>query len=77
MEYVRGLMAEVRTDDAGAIQSVNPFLSSLNWQNVIQARISPNGVLHVAQYGGGTGSNVLTGGTSTVYRINFVGSNAP
>jgi cytochrome c len=77
MEYVRGLMAEVRTDEAGAIQSVDPFLSSLSWQNVIQARISPNGVLHVAQYGGGTGSNVLTGGTSTVYRINYVGSNPP
>ncbi|MEO8184578.1 MAG: PQQ-dependent sugar dehydrogenase [Deltaproteobacteria bacterium] len=77
MEYVRGLMAEVRTDDAGAIQSVEPFLNSFQWRNVIQARISPSGVLHVAQYGGGTGSNVLTGGTSTVYRINYVGSSTP
>ena len=76
MEYVRGLLAEVRTDDAGAIQSVDPFLTSFQWQNMIQARISPNGVLHIAQYGGGTGSNVLTGGTSTVYRINYVPGNA-
>jgi len=75
MEYVRGLLAEVRTDDAGIIQSVNPFLSSFKWQNLIQARISPNGVLHLAQYGGGTGSNVATGGTSTVYRVNYVGTN--
>jgi cytochrome c len=77
MEYVRGLMAEVRTDDAGAIQAVEPFLNSFQWRNMIQARISPSGVLHVAQYGGGTGSNVLTGGTSTVYRINYVGSSTP
>jgi cytochrome c len=76
MEYVRGLMAEARTDDNGAIQSVDPFLRSFQWRNVIQARISPSGVFHVAQYGGGTGSNVLTGGTSTVYRINYVGSKA-
>jgi len=77
MEYVRGLMAEVRTDDAGAIQTVDPFLKSFTWKNVIQARISPNGVLHVAQYGGGTGSNVATGGTSTVFRVNYVSGNAP
>jgi cytochrome c len=76
MEYVRGLMAEARTDDEGAIQSVDPFLRSFQWRNVIQARISPNGVFHVAQYGGGTGSNVAMGGTSTVYRINYVGSGA-
>jgi cytochrome c len=73
MEYVRGLMAEVRTDDAGAIQAVDPFLASFQWRNMIHARISPNGVLHVAQYGGSTGSNVATGGTSTVYRVNYVG----
>jgi len=77
MEYVRGLMAEVRTDEAGAIQSVDPFLRSFPWQNVIQARISPSGVFHVAQYGGPTGSNVAMGGTSTVYRINYIGSKAP
>jgi len=77
MEYVRGLMAEARTDDAGVIQSVDPFLRSFKWQNMIQARISPNGVLHVAQYGGPTGSNVTTGGTSTVFRINYVGTNNP
>lgn len=77
MEYVRGLMAEVRTDGDGVIQSVDPFLSSFQWRNVIQARISPSGVFHVAQYGGSTGSNVAMGGTSTVYRINYVGSSAP
>jgi cytochrome c len=64
MEYARNLMAEVRTDANGSIQSVTDFFDSFTWAGLIQARISPSGVFHVAQYGG----------TSTVYRVNYVGS---
>jgi cytochrome c len=65
MEYSRGWLAEVRTDDDGKIQSVEKFFPSLDWKEPIQMRISPNGVLYVAQFGAG----------STVYRINYIGDN--
>ena len=67
LEYARNLMAEVRTDANGSIQSVTDFFDSFTWAGLIQARISPSGVFHVAQYGA----------SSTVYRVNYVGSAAP
>jgi cytochrome c len=65
MEYTRGWLAEVRTDDEGEIQTVSQFFPSLSWNQPIHMRISPNGVLYVAQYGS----------SATVYRINYVGNN--
>jgi PKD repeat protein len=65
MEYSRNWLTEVRTDDEGNIESVERFFDSLDWSQPIQMRISPNGVLYVAQYGG----------DSTVYRVNYVGNN--
>jgi cytochrome c len=67
LEYARNLMAEVRTDANGSIQSVTDFLDSFAWAGLIQARISPSGVFYVAQYGA----------ASTVYRVNYVGSATP
>jgi hypothetical protein len=64
MEHIRDYIAEVRTDAEGNIQSVNRLFDSFEWRDIIQGRISPNGVLHVAQFGG----------QSTVYRMNYVGS---
>jgi glucose/arabinose dehydrogenase/PKD repeat protein len=65
MDYSRGWLAEVRNDDDGNILSVETFFPSLAWKEPIQMRISPNGVLYVAQFGA----------ESTVYRINYVGDN--
>ena len=65
MEYSRGWLAEVRTDEDGKISSVEEFFPSLEWKEPIQMRISPSGVLYVAQFGA----------DSTVYRINYVGDN--
>jgi cytochrome c len=65
MEYTRGWLAEVRTDDDGNVVAVESFFPTLAWQEPIQMRISPNGVLYVAQFGA----------SSTVYRINYVGTN--
>jgi cytochrome c len=62
LEYSRNLMAEVRTDPSGNILSVNDFFDSFTWSALIQARISPSGVLHIAQFGE----------ASTVYRVNYV-----
>jgi hypothetical protein len=67
LEYARDLMAEVRTDANGSIQSVTEFLGSMSWAGLIQARISPSGVFHLAQYGP----------ASTVYRVNYVSGPAP
>jgi cytochrome c len=65
MEYSRGWLAEVRTNDVGEIASVEEFFPTLEWKEPIQMRISPSGVLYVAQFGA----------DSTVYRINYVGDN--
>jgi glucose/arabinose dehydrogenase/PKD repeat protein len=65
MEYSRGWINEARTDEQGAIQSVAPFLPGQTWKELVSMRISPNGVMYVAQYGG----------DSTVYRVNYIGSN--
>jgi hypothetical protein len=67
MEYSRGWINEVRTSADGQIMSVLPFLASQAWFQPIQMRISQSGIMYVAQHGGGTGS--------TVYRVNYVGSN--
>lgn len=64
LEFIRNRMAEVRTDDDGNIVAVDDLFSSFTWNSMIQARISPSGVLHVAQFGG----------ASTVYRMNYVGN---
>jgi hypothetical protein len=64
LEFIRNRMAEVRTDDDGNIVAVNDLFGSFTWNSMIQARISPSGVLHVAQFGG----------ASTVYRMNYVGN---
>ncbi len=65
LEYSRGWINEVRTDADGKILSVQPFLRSLTWPQVIQMRISQSGVMYVATHGSG----------STVYRVNYVGNN--
>ena len=67
LEFIRNRMAEVRTDDEGNIVAVNDLFASFTWNAMIQARISPSGVLHVAQFGA----------ASTVYRMNYVGVVAP
>jgi hypothetical protein len=67
LEYIRNRTAEVRTAADGSIQSVDPLFASFQWQELIQARISPSGVLHVAQFGA----------NSTVYRLNYVGNETP
>jgi cytochrome c len=67
LEYSRGWINEARLDANGNIVQIVPFLPSQQWNQPIQLRISPAGVMYVAQHGGGTGS--------TVYRVNYVGSN--
>src|SRR5262249_43305112 len=61
----RGRINEARHDATGKILSVNSFLASLTWPQVIQMRISKSGVMYVATHGG----------PSTVYRVNYVGHN--
>jgi hypothetical protein len=56
-------MAEVRTDDEGNIMAVNDLFASFTWNSMIQVRISPSGVLHVARFAG----------ASTAYRMNYSG----
>jgi cytochrome c len=65
MEYSRGWIVEVRTDAEGAIQEVNPFFSGLAWNQPIHMKVSPSGVLYIAQYSG----------EPTVYRLNYIGNN--
>jgi hypothetical protein len=60
-------MVEVRTDVDGNIQTVDSLFGSFTWSEMIQWRISPSGVFHVAQYG--TNSNV--------YRMNYIGNDSP
>jgi len=56
---------EVRTDADGKITSVQPFLPTMSWTELIQMRISQSGVMFIAQYGA----------NSTVYRLNYIGTN--
>jgi cytochrome c len=65
MEYSRGWINEARTDADGKLTSLTPFLPASTWTELIAMRISPSGVMYVAQYGA----------DSTVYRLNYVGSN--
>jgi cytochrome c len=65
MEYSRGWIVEARTDAEGAIESVNPFFPTWSWNQLIHMRVSPSGVMYVAQHNG----------EPTVYRINYIGSN--
>jgi glucose/arabinose dehydrogenase/PKD repeat protein len=65
MEYSRGWINEVRTDDEGKVLSIVPFMAGQTWKELISMRVSPNGVMYVAQYGS----------DSTVYRLNYVGKN--
>ena len=62
MDYSRGWINEVTAPTRRAvIQSVEPFLPAPRWNGLISMRISPSGVMYVAQYGTG----------STVYRVNY------
>ncbi len=65
MEYSRGWINEARTDADGKVTSLEAFLPAQKWTELISMRISPNGVMYVAQYGS----------DSTVYRVNYVGNN--
>jgi len=65
LEFTRNWVNEVRTDANGQIQSMQPFLASMAWNQPIQMRISQSGIMYVAQFGAG----------ATVYRINYVGNN--
>lgn len=67
LEHIRNRMVEVRTDADGNIQSVDNLFESFTWSQLIQGRISPSGVFHVAQYGP----------ESTVYRMNYIGNDGP
>lgn len=65
MEYSRGWINEARTDVDGKLTSLKPFMASLTWKELVHMRISPSGVMYIAQYGS----------DSTVYRLNYIGSN--
>lgn len=65
MEYSRGWINEARTDAEGKITSLSPFMKNLAWKELVHMRISPNGVMYIAQYGS----------DSTVYRLSYVGTN--
>jgi cytochrome c len=65
MEYSRGWINEVRTDADGKVTQVKPFMPGLAWKELVHMRISPSGVMYIAQYGS----------DSTIYRLNYVGSN--
>jgi len=65
MEYSRGWINEARTDADGKVTSVASFLPASKWTELIHMRISPSGVMYIAQYGS----------DSTVYRLNYIGSN--
>ena len=65
MEYSRGWIVETRTDAEGVIQEVNSFFPTLAWNQPIHMKVSPSGVLYIAQYSG----------EPTVYRLNYIGNN--
>jgi cytochrome c len=65
MEYSRGWINEARTDADGKLTSLEVFLPASKWTELISMRISPSGVMYIAQYGA----------DSTVYRLNYVGNN--
>lgn len=65
MEFSRGWINEVRTDADGKVTEVKPFMAGLTWKELVHMRISPSGVMYIAQYGS----------DSTIYRLNYVGSN--
>jgi len=49
LEYSRNWINEVRTDADGKITSVQPFLPTMSWTELIQMRISQSGVMFIAQ----------------------------
>lgn len=65
MEYSRGWINEARTDADGKVTKIVPFLPAQKWTELVHMRVSPSGVMYIAQYGS----------DSTVYRINYIGNN--
>lgn len=65
MEYSRGWINEARTDAEGKVTKIAPFLPASKWTELVHMRISPSGVMYIAQYGA----------DSTIYRVNYIGNN--
>ncbi len=68
MDYERKWIQRVTVDDQGAVKSVEAFLPSLRWGGLISMRLSPGGVMYVAEYGEAGGA---------VYRVGLAASNRP
>jgi cytochrome c len=68
MDYERKWIQRVTVDDQGAQKTMEAFLPALRWGGLISMRISPGGVMYVAEYGDGGGA---------VYRVGFAGANRP
>jgi cytochrome c len=68
MDYERGWIRRITVNAQGALTSMESWLPALRWSGLISMRISPSGVMYVAEYGDGGGS---------VYRIGFGAANRP
>ena len=68
MDYERGWIQRVTVDGDGAFKNMETWLPALRWNGLISMRISPSGVMYVAEYGEAGGA---------VYRVGFGGANRP
>jgi glucose/arabinose dehydrogenase/PKD repeat protein len=68
MDYERGWIQRVTVDEQGALKTMESWLPALRWSGLISMRISPRGVMYVAEYREQGGA---------VYRIGFAGANRP
>jgi cytochrome c len=68
MDYSRGWIQRVSVDGQGTFKTMETWLPSLHWNGLISMRISPNGVMYVAEYGESGGA---------VYRVGFAGADRP
>jgi cytochrome c len=68
MDYERGWIQRVTVDEQGALKTMENWLPSLRWNGLIGMRISPRGVMYVAEYREAGGA---------VYRVGFAGANRP
>ncbi|WP_157357423.1 OmpL47-type beta-barrel domain-containing protein [Amycolatopsis nigrescens] len=74
-EYSRGFVKTVRTDDQGALKSIDPFLAELDFNQPMDMEFGPEGSLYVLEYGGGF---FTPGPYAGLYRIDYTqGQHSP
>ncbi|MET0684066.1 MAG: PKD domain-containing protein [Solirubrobacteraceae bacterium] len=74
-EFGRGWIRLFNTDAQGALQSIEPFMDSFDFKQLINAQFGPDGSFYVLDYGTG---NFNGDANSAVYRIDYVqGTRSP